>query len=98
MGVVIRQFEVYLVALDPTVGHEIQKTRPYLVVSPDEINRSIGTVHELQLCKPDPFLTPLWALLTRADRGRKSIQNRLSDDVPWKARSLLQCRRIRVLN
>jgi len=44
MGVVIRQFEVYLVALDPTVGHEIQKTRSCLVVSPDEINRSIGTV------------------------------------------------------
>lgn len=44
MGVVIKQFEVYLVALDPTVGHEIQKTRPCLVVSPDEINRSIGTI------------------------------------------------------
>lgn len=44
MGVVIKRFDVYLVALDPTVGHEIQKTRPCLVVSPDEINRSIGTV------------------------------------------------------
>ena len=36
--------EVYLVALDPTVGNEIRKTRPCVVVSPDEMNRNIGTV------------------------------------------------------
>jgi mRNA interferase MazF len=42
--VVVRRFEVYLVSLDPTVGSEIQKTRPCLVVSPDEMNRHIATV------------------------------------------------------
>jgi mRNA interferase MazF len=42
--VVVRRFEVYLVSLDPTLGSEIQKTRPCLVVSPDEINRHIATV------------------------------------------------------
>ena len=41
---VIKRFDVYLVALDPTVGSEIQKTRPCLVVSPDEANRQIATV------------------------------------------------------
>ncbi|WKZ51329.1 MAG: type II toxin-antitoxin system PemK/MazF family toxin [Anaerolineales bacterium] len=41
---VVKRFEVYLVNLDPTVGREIRKTRPCLVVSPDEINRHIGTV------------------------------------------------------
>lgn len=40
----IRRFDVYLVNLDPTVGNEIQKTRPSLVISPDEMNRHIGTV------------------------------------------------------
>jgi mRNA interferase MazF len=40
----INRFEVYLVNLDPTVGSEIQKTRPCLVVSPDEINHTIRTV------------------------------------------------------
>ena len=40
----INRFEVYLVNLDPTVGKEIQKTRPSLVISPDEMNRHIGTV------------------------------------------------------
>lgn len=41
---VVKRFEVYLINLDPTVGHEIKKTRPCLVVSPDEMNRHIGTV------------------------------------------------------
>jgi len=44
MVLVVRRFGVYLVALDPTVGSEIQKTRPCLVVSPDEMNRHIRTV------------------------------------------------------
>lgn len=35
---------VFLVSLDPTQGHEIRKTRPCLVISPDEMNRSLGTV------------------------------------------------------
>ena len=41
---VVKRFEVYLVNLDPTVGSEIQKTRPCLVISPDEMNRHIATV------------------------------------------------------
>ena len=40
----INQYEIYLINLDPTVGHEIKKTRPCLVISPDEINRNIQTV------------------------------------------------------
>ena len=41
---VVKRFDVYLITLDPTIGHEIKKTRPCLVVSPDEMNRFIGTV------------------------------------------------------
>lgn len=44
MGMVVSRFEVYLVRLNPTEGHEIRKTRPCLVISPDEMNRHIGTV------------------------------------------------------
>jgi mRNA interferase MazF len=44
MGVVVKRFDVFLVNLDPTVGTEIQKTRPCVVVSPDEMNRYIATV------------------------------------------------------
>ncbi|WP_054032792.1 type II toxin-antitoxin system PemK/MazF family toxin [Desulfatitalea tepidiphila] len=44
MAVVVKRFDVYLVNLDPTIGSEIQKTRPCLVISPDEMNRNIRTV------------------------------------------------------
>ena len=40
----VSRFEVFLVSLDPTKGHEIKKTRPCVVISPDEMNRHIGTV------------------------------------------------------
>jgi len=41
---VVRRFDVFLVNLDPTIGSEIKKTRPCLVLSPDEMNRWIRTV------------------------------------------------------
>ena len=44
MDLVARRFDVCLVNLDPTIGHKIQKTRPCLIVSPDEMNAQIGTV------------------------------------------------------
>ena len=44
MGMVIRQYDVYFVNLDPTVGHEVKKTRPCLIISPDELNESVRTV------------------------------------------------------
>ncbi len=39
----MNRFDVYLVALDPTLGSEIKKTRPCLIVSPDEANRHLAT-------------------------------------------------------
>jgi mRNA interferase MazF len=44
MGVVVKRFDVFLVNLDPTIGSEIKKTRPCIVVSPDEMNRYVATV------------------------------------------------------
>jgi mRNA interferase MazF len=41
---VIHRFDVFLVGLDPTIDVEIQKTRPCLVISPDEMNDAIRTV------------------------------------------------------
>ncbi len=40
----MNRFDVYLAALDPTLGSEIKKTRPCLIVSPDEANRHLATV------------------------------------------------------
>jgi mRNA interferase MazF len=44
MGVVVKRFDVFLVNLDPTIGSEIKKTRPCVIVSPEEMNRNIATV------------------------------------------------------
>ena len=41
---VIKQYEVYLISLDPAIGHEIQKSRPCVIISPDEMNKFISTV------------------------------------------------------
>jgi mRNA interferase MazF len=40
----VKRFQVYLVNLDPTVGSEIRKARPCVVISPDEMNKHIATV------------------------------------------------------
>ena len=40
----VSRFDVFLVALDPTIGRELKKTRPCTVVSPDEMNHHTGTV------------------------------------------------------
>ena len=40
----VRRFDITLVNLDPTRGSEIRKTRPCVVVSPDEMNRHLRTV------------------------------------------------------
>jgi mRNA interferase MazF len=40
----VKRGEIWLVALDPTVGSEIQKTRPCVVISPSEMNRYVRTI------------------------------------------------------
>lgn len=40
----MKRFEVHLVDLNPTLGSEINKVRPYVIVSPDQMNRVLNTV------------------------------------------------------
>ena len=40
----VKRFEIYLVDLNPTKGSEIRKTRPALVISPNEMNKALKTV------------------------------------------------------
>ncbi|MDZ7766183.1 MAG: type II toxin-antitoxin system PemK/MazF family toxin [Melioribacteraceae bacterium] len=47
----VSRFEVYYVNLDPTIGSEIKKTRPCIIISPDEMNRNIRTVIVAPLTK-----------------------------------------------
>lgn len=40
----VQQFEVFIVNLDPSIGSEIKKTRPCVIISPDEMNKYLDTV------------------------------------------------------
>lgn len=40
----INQYDIFLANLDPTIGHEIQKMRPCVIISPNELNEGLGTV------------------------------------------------------
>ena len=40
----VNRFDIFLVSLDPTIGAEIKKTRPCVVISPDQMNRNMRTV------------------------------------------------------
>ncbi|MEF8811579.1 MAG: type II toxin-antitoxin system PemK/MazF family toxin [Bacteroidales bacterium] len=40
----VKQYEIYWTNLDPTIGSEIKKTRPGVVISPDELNRHLSTI------------------------------------------------------
>ncbi len=41
---IMNQFDIYLVNLDPTIGTEIKKTRPAIIVSPNTMNKNLNTV------------------------------------------------------
>jgi len=54
----VKRGEVWLAALDPTMGSEIRKTRPCLVVSPDELNAHLRTAIVVPMTtgsRPAPF-------------------------------------------
>jgi mRNA interferase MazF len=57
----MNQYDIVLVNLDPTIGSEIQKTRPCVIVSPDELN------HNLQTIVVSPMTTTLRKYPTRVE-------------------------------
>lgn len=66
--------EVWLIALDPTLGSEIKKTRPCLVVSPDEMN---GGLHTVLVA---PMTTTLRAYPTRVNLTFKNKKGQVALD------------------
>jgi mRNA interferase MazF len=59
---VVRRGEIWLAALDPTVGSEIQKTRPCVIVSPSEMHDYLKTVIVAPMTtgsKPAPYRIPV---------------------------------------
>jgi mRNA interferase MazF len=58
----VKRGEIWLVALDPTVGSEIKKSRPCVIVSPPELNEHLRTVIVAPMTSkgfPAPFRVPV---------------------------------------
>lgn len=59
----MKKYQIYLVNLDPTIGSEISKTRPCIIVSPDEMNSSLNTVMVVPLTSTPPRTLPTRILI-----------------------------------
>ncbi|MGB1243264.1 MAG: type II toxin-antitoxin system PemK/MazF family toxin [Chitinophagales bacterium] len=44
MGLILKQYDIVIVNLDPTMGSELRKTRPCVILSPDEMNKYLKTI------------------------------------------------------
>lgn len=58
----MRQYDIFIVNLDPTVGSEIRKTRPCIVITPDEMNGPLRTVQVAPMTtniQPFPWRVPI---------------------------------------
>ena len=71
---VVSRFDVFLIRLDPTQGREIRKTRPCLIISPDEMNQHIDTV----------IIAPMTPRLPRPPRMRRDAS--LPGSLPYPTR------------
>ncbi len=66
----VKRGEIWLVALDPTIGSEIKKSRPCVVVSPPELNRHLRTVIVAPMTSKG-FVAPFRVAMTHA--GTKGL-------------------------
>ena len=68
MGMVINQYDIFLINLDPTIGHEIKKVRPCLVISPNEMNNLLHTIIISPMTtKSHPYPTRVKAALEKKE-------------------------------
>lgn len=64
----LKQYDIYWANLDPTIGNEIRKTRPVLIVSPDSMN---ATFNRVIICPLTTSLHPKWATRVQCTCSRK---------------------------
>jgi len=87
---VINRFDVYIVVLDPTAGSEIQKTRPCLIISPDEMNRHIAKVIVAPMTTKGRSYPTRVACTFQGKEGQVVLDQIRTVDKSWLARKLGQ--------
>ncbi len=87
-NIIVKRFDIYWVNLDPTVGSEIQKTRPCIIISPDEMNKTLNTIIVVPLTSTIidwPFRTTISVLnktsSVACDQIRTISKERLSERI-----------------
>jgi len=71
----IKQYEIVLINLDPTKGTEFKKTRPFLVISPNEMNRYLRTVVIAPMTTSDkPYPTRI-SIVHNKKRGAAALDH-----------------------
>ncbi len=84
----IGQYDIVLVNLDPTIGSEIRKTRPCVVLSPDEMNRHLRTVVMAPVARSDKDYLPAFGLNNpRTPDALPSTRSARSTGNGWSAAS-----------
>jgi mRNA interferase MazF len=84
----VARFDVFLIKLDPTEGHEIRKTRPCVVVSPDEMNRHLRTVIVAPMTTKGPLYPTRVPVRFRGKAGKIVLDQIRTVDVSRLARRL----------
>ena len=81
-----KRFEIFLICLDPTVGTEIKKTRPCVIISPDEMNNMLNTV----------IIAPVTSTIRNyPTRVKSNINNRSGEIILDQIRSVNQSRLVK---
>jgi len=83
-----RQGEIWLASLDPTVGDEIQKRRPVLVVSRDEVNARSGAGERVVIVVPLTTTQRAGTVRIAMPAPSPGAPDRASYAVPWRLRSV----------
>ena len=96
----IRRFDIYWVDLDPTKGSEIQKIRPCIVVSPEEMNRVLRTIMVIPLTSTIidwPFRTTITSGAKKSSAACDQLRTISKERLRHKIGSLTQSERSAVL-
>lgn len=77
----MNKFSIVLVNLDPTIGHEVKKTRPCVILSPDEMNNVLKTIIVAPITSTDRAIPTRVLLQSTSDSGLANDSYAMLDQI-----------------